>query len=106
MFLAIDLFLLINPYIRIYVLLFIYTDINLFLIILCDAKVNDNCYVQLHISSKNVRIIQLFNGDRNQTSECKEEDYFGSVSIYLIRCKYHELDYVISSESLFYESRM
>ncbi|XP_072756885.1 uncharacterized protein [Anoplolepis gracilipes] len=28
--------------------------------------------------SKNVRIIQLFNGDRNQTSESKEKDYFGS----------------------------
>ncbi|XP_024867508.1 uncharacterized protein LOC112451832 [Temnothorax curvispinosus] len=28
--------------------------------------------------SKNVRIIQLYNGDRNQTSESKEKDYFGS----------------------------
>ncbi|KAL6268477.1 hypothetical protein P5V15_001610 [Pogonomyrmex californicus] len=28
--------------------------------------------------SKNVRIIQLYNGDRNQTSETKEKDYFGS----------------------------
>ncbi|KMQ94469.1 fez family zinc finger protein 2 [Lasius niger] len=28
--------------------------------------------------SKNVRIIQLFNGDRNQTNENKEKDYFGS----------------------------
>ncbi|KAH0950916.1 hypothetical protein HN011_002475 [Eciton burchellii] len=31
--------------------------------------------------NKNVRIIQLFNGDRNQTSECKEEDYFGSSDV-------------------------
>lgn len=38
----------------------------------------------LYIFSKNVRIIQLYNGDRNQTSESKEKDYFGSVSIYLI----------------------
>ncbi|XP_011865272.1 PREDICTED: uncharacterized protein LOC105560626, partial [Vollenhovia emeryi] len=28
--------------------------------------------------SKNVRIIQLYNGDRNQTSESKEKDYFDS----------------------------
>ncbi|XP_011064621.1 PREDICTED: uncharacterized protein LOC105152189 [Acromyrmex echinatior] len=28
--------------------------------------------------SKNVRIIQLYNGDRRQTSESKEKDYFGS----------------------------
>jgi len=98
--LAVDLFLLINPSISI--------DIDLFLIIIIiiiphDAKVDDDYD---GISSKNVRIIQLFNGDRNQTSECKEEDYFGSVGIYLFRCKYHELDYVISFESLFYESRM
>jgi len=36
----------------------------------------------LYIFSKNVRIIQLYNGDRRQTSESKEKDYFGSVSIY------------------------
>lgn len=41
-------------------------------------------YVIVYIFSKNIRIIQLYNGDRNQTSESKEKDYFGSVSIYLI----------------------
>ncbi|XP_036147463.1 uncharacterized protein LOC105835607 [Monomorium pharaonis] len=31
--------------------------------------------------SKNVRIIQLSNGDRNQTNESKEKDYFGSSDV-------------------------
>lgn len=45
----------------------------------------------LYIFSKNVRIIQLYNGDRRQTSESKEKDYFGSVSTYLIYHEYVEL---------------